>query len=115
MFKISKLCHRWIIIIAIGLLSALLPIFQKVEVAGADKVLTVLVPAEFPHLDPGETVSGDQYMLKYHIFSRLFTFNEKMEPFPDIVLNESLSKDGTNWTFDLRAGVKFHDGSPLNA
>jgi len=115
MFKISKLCHRWIIIIAIGLLSALLPIFQKVEVAGADKVLTVLVPAEFPHLDPGETVSGDQYMLKYHIFNRLFTFNEKMEPFPDIVLNESLSKDGTNWTFDLRAGVKFHDGSPLNA
>lgn len=79
------------------------------------KVLTVLVPAEFPHLDPFETVSGDQYMVKYHIYSRLYTFNEKMEPFPDLVVNESLSKDGTTWTFDIRSGVKFHDGSPVNA
>ena len=83
--------------------------------APADRVLTVLVPAEFPHLDPSETVSGDQYMVKYHVYNRLYTFNEKMEPFPDLVSHESISKDGTAWTFDLRPGVKFHDGTPLNA
>ena len=83
--------------------------------APSSKILNVLVPAEFPHLDPGETVSGDQYMVKYHIYNRLFTFSEKMEPIPDLVVNESVSKDGTAWTFDIRPGVKFHDGTPLSA
>lgn len=104
---------------SLGLIAAVLFLVQitgmAVEAAPADKVLHVLVPAEFPHLDPSETVSGDQYMVKYHVYSRLYTFTEKMEPIPDLVTNESISKDGTTWTFDLRPGVKFHDGTPLNA
>lgn len=119
MDKILKRYHGNKFLKTLALLVAALFILQTtgriVNAAPAGKVLTVLVPAEFPHLDPGETVSGDQYMLKYHLFNRLFTFNEKMEPFPDLVVNESVSKDGTTWTFDLRSGVKFHDGTPLNA
>lgn len=80
-----------------------------------DTTLDVLVPAEFPDIDTCETVSGDQSMLKYHVFSRLFTFNEGMEPEPDLVIGESISEDGTEWTFELREGVTFHDGTPLNA
>jgi peptide/nickel transport system substrate-binding protein len=84
--------------------------------ADADsRVLTVLVPAEFPHLDPAETISGDQYMVKYHIYNRLYRFSEKLEPIPELVVNESVSEDGTTWTFDIRPGVKFHDGTPCDA
>jgi peptide/nickel transport system substrate-binding protein len=77
--------------------------------------LTVLVPASFPNVDPGESVSGDQNMIVYHVFSRLYTFTEKMEPVPDLVTSESVSDDGTVWTFEIKAGVKFHDGTPLNS
>ncbi|HEX7040043.1 MAG TPA: ABC transporter substrate-binding protein [Trueperaceae bacterium] len=80
-----------------------------------DTTLDVLVPAEFPDIDTCETVSGDQSMVKYHVFSRLFTFNESMEPEPDLVVGESISDDGTEWTFELREGVTFHDGTPVNA
>lgn len=80
-----------------------------------DTTLDVLVPAEFPDIDTCETVSGDQSMVKYHVYSRLFTFNESMEPEPDLVVGESISEDGTEWTFNLRKGVTFHDGTPVNA
>jgi len=77
--------------------------------------LSVLVPAEFPDLDPCETVSGDQSMVMYHVYSRLYTFNERMEPEPDLVVADAVSDDGTTWTFDLRPGVTFHDGTPVDA
>lgn len=80
-----------------------------------DTTLDVLVPAEFPDIDTCETISGDQSMVKYHIYSRLYTFNENMEPEPDLVTRESISEDGTEWTFELRPDVTFHDGTPLNA
>jgi len=116
MLRVLSLHYGRKILITLTLLAATSFISQSVtHAAPAGRVLTVLVPAEFPHLDPGETVSGDQYMLKYHIFNRLFTFTDKMDPVPDLVVKESVSKDGTTWTFDLRSGVKFHNGTPLNA
>ncbi len=83
-----------------------------------DTTLDVLVPAEFPDIDTCETVSGDQSMVKYHVYSRLFTFNEGMEPEPDLVVGESITPskfnsvhlpepDGpTNATISSRCGTQ---------
>ncbi len=101
----------WKLAAAFLLLSAAAAAFAQNQ----DTTLDVLVPAEFPDIDTCETVSGDQSMVKYHVYSRLFTFNEGMEPEPDLVVDESISEDGTEWTFELREGVTFHDGTPLNA
>lgn len=34
---------------------------------------------------------------------------------PALATSWEVSADGLNWTFHLRSGVKFHDGTPLNA
>jgi peptide/nickel transport system substrate-binding protein len=34
---------------------------------------------------------------------------------PDLATSWTQSKDGKTWTFNLRTGVKFHDGTPFNA
>jgi peptide/nickel transport system substrate-binding protein len=34
---------------------------------------------------------------------------------PALATSWEVSPDGLNWTFHLRSGVKFHDGTPLNA
>lgn len=102
---------RWL---TTAILLALLALPGSLAMA-QDTTLDVLVPAEFPNLDTCETVSGDQSMVKYHVYSRLYTFTENMEPVPDLVVGESISADGTAWTLELRPGVTFHDGTPLDA
>ncbi len=77
--------------------------------------LTVLLPSEFAHLDPVEILSGDQTMVMYHVYCRLYTFNDRMEPVPDLLLHESLSPDNRTWTLKLRPGARFEDGTPVNA
>lgn len=49
------------------------------------------------------------------IFSGLITFNENLEPVPDLAESWQVSKDGKIWTFKLRKDVKWHDGVPFTA
>ncbi len=43
----------------------------------------------------------------------LISDNEKREMVPGIASDWNLSDDGLTWTFTIREGVKFHDGSEL--
>ncbi len=99
--------------VVVGILFAALCPTQTV--LAQKNTLTVLMPAEFSHLDPAEILSEDQAIVKYHIYNCLYKFNEKMEPVRDLVVNESVAADGKTWTFNLRPGVLFHDGTPCNA
>jgi peptide/nickel transport system substrate-binding protein len=82
--------------------------------AGAEP-LTVLLPTEFAHIDPVEILSGDQTMVMYHVYCRLYTFNDRMEPVFDLVTNEAISPDSKTWTLTIKRGASFHDGTPVNA
>ncbi len=49
------------------------------------------------------------------IFSGLTRVNEKGEPEPDLAIDWSVGPDGLSYTFRLRAGVTWHDGTPFTA
>ncbi len=97
-----------LLVLVLGLMPAL------AATAGADS-LTVLLPSEFSNLDPVEILSGDQTMVMYHVYCRLYTFNDEMEPVPDLLVQETLSPDKKTWTIKLRRGATFQDGTPVNA
>src|SRR5215831_2803676 len=48
-------------------------------------------------------------------YERLYNFRNHTQPFPQLATGYNVSTDGLTYTFDLRKGVKFHDGSPFNA
>lgn len=77
--------------------------------------LRVLLPSEFASLDPVEILSGDQTMVMYHVYCRLYTFDDHMNPVPDLITDEKVSDDKRTWTLKLKAGAKFQDGTPVNA
>jgi peptide/nickel transport system substrate-binding protein len=56
---------------------------------------------------------GNNYGRILHGF--LIATNEKTELLPGIATDWQISEDGLTWTFTIREGVKFHDGSDLNA
>jgi len=48
-------------------------------------------------------------------YDRLVTFDSKMNLVPQLATSWRVAADKVTWTFDLRKGVKFSDGSDLNA
>ncbi|MGY4446360.1 peptide/nickel transport system substrate-binding protein [Bradyrhizobium sp. i1.3.1] len=49
------------------------------------------------------------------IFDTLTTLDDKGEAAPKLAVSWTHSDDYKTWTFKLRRGVKFHDGTPFNA
>ncbi len=55
------------------------------------------------------------YEAAFAIYSGLVRFDKDLNFEPDLATKWSTSNDGRTWTFTLRQGVKFQDGSPFNA
>jgi peptide/nickel transport system substrate-binding protein len=67
------------------------------------------------NLNPFKAARQPEYMVLRMIFEPLFAINPKMQIEPFLVESWKTSDDGLTWTFSLKKGIKFHDGTPLNA
>jgi ABC-type transport system substrate-binding protein len=100
------------LVVMIGL--ALAPsLFAQQPVAGG--VLTFAAGADPDSLDPQNTQSNPGEQTNRMIYDNLVRFNAKMQIEPALAESWTQSADGTTWTFKLRKGVRFHDGSPFDA
>jgi len=79
------------------------------------------MPAETDILDPHATGGWSTYQITYQIFEGLvkedLTRADVPSPplVPALAASWEISPDGLQYTFKLRPGVKFHDGTPLDA
>lgn len=55
------------------------------------------------------------YEANFTIYNNLVTFDRDLSIIPDLAETWETSEDGLTWTFHLRDGVSFHDGTPFNA
>lgn len=83
--------------------------------ARAAKGLTVVLESEVTILDPHFITATITRTFGLHVFDMLFAMNEKGEIKPQMVDSFQASADKLTWTFVLRDGLKFHDGSPVTA
>jgi peptide/nickel transport system substrate-binding protein len=68
------------------------------------------------NLEPGNITDNNSIYVHDQIYDRLLNFKEgTTDPIPGLATEWSASADGTTWTFKLREGVKFHDGTDFNA
>ena len=67
-------------------------------------------------LDGAKVSDGESIRVVYQMFEGLVRVKDGgFEPEPSLATSWSPSADGTAWTFELRKGVKFHDGTDFNA
>ncbi|HEY9605764.1 MAG TPA: ABC transporter substrate-binding protein [Allocoleopsis sp.] len=68
------------------------------------------------NLEPGNITDGNSIIVQEQIYNRLLeTKPGTMELVPGLATEWKPSEDGKTWTFKLRTGVKFHDGTDFNA
>ena len=78
--------------------------------------LTVAVRSPIGGLDPAKVVgypSGPAIL--YLISNKLVRVGTDLKLYPDLAESWEASPDGLAWTFHLREGVNFHDGTPFNS
>lgn len=78
--------------------------------------LVLGIPLEPPHLDPtaGAAAAIDE-VLYANVFEGLTRIGSRGEVLPALAESWTVSDDGKVYTFKLRTGVKFHDGTDFNA
>jgi peptide/nickel transport system substrate-binding protein len=67
-------------------------------------------------LDVVDETDGESFYIGSQVFDSLFRFGPTdTMAYPALAESYELSEDGLTWTFKLRKGVKFHDGTDFNA
>ena len=99
---------------AIVLAAALAAILGGASLATAqERVLRAVLHADVRVLDPiwtTQTIANIHGML---VYDTLFGNDDEMQPQPQMVDTYEVSEDKLVYTFTLRGGLRFHDGSPV--
>lgn len=82
---------------------------------GVSEDLIVAVHAQPPTLDSHMTTATMSSFIMRNVFETLVTQNSKFQPTPMLAESIEKSEDGKTYTFHLRQGVKFHNGSEMTA
>lgn len=103
-----------VVIVALAGVGAYLVLFQPTP-AKVPTVVTYATSSEMVTLDPSTEFSNSILILP-NVYEGLTRFNpETQATDPLLATTWTKTSDGMNWTFTLRQGVKFHDGTPFNA
>jgi len=77
--------------------------------------ITVGITQELDGLDPHKAISAGTKEVLFNIFEGLVKFDPDGNLNPAVAESYHISEDGMVYTFNLREGVKFHNGSPVTA
>ena len=97
------------------LLCSLLLGVMATPAAAQTKTLRFVAHADVKILDPSFTTAYITRNFGYMVYDTLFGQDAQGVPRPQMVDKYTTSKDGKLWTFTLRTGLKFSDGSPVTA
>lgn len=97
---------------AATLAAALAPAGASAQPAPA-KTLRMVAQADLKILDPTFTTAYITRNFGYMVYDTLFGLDSKGVPQPQMVGKYEKSSDGLKWSFTLRPGLKFSDGTPV--
>ena len=86
--------------------------------AGAPKpggVLKAAFSADPAGFDPVRGPSGMSHVVIEQVYSTLMALDPDAKPHPELAQSYKIADDGLSYTFNLRKGVKFHNGDELTA
>ena len=101
---------RWSMLVA--LIAALFLVVAPGN--GQAQTVTYAAGADPDSLDPANAESNPSEAVERMVYENLVKFDPKLNIVPGLAEKWEQAADGMSWTFYLRKGVKFHDGTPFN-
>ncbi|NLX82810.1 MAG: hypothetical protein GXZ04_03215 [Clostridiales bacterium] len=80
-----------------------------------ESIILGIVSATTNRLNPLQPVEREFMSLSALMYESLITIDDDYMPKPQLAERWESSSDGSSWSFTLREGVVFHDGSPLTS
>lgn len=87
---------------------------QKQDAAN-EKAVVMVLGSEPASLDPALTTGLTESTVELELFEGLTRLDEKSQPQPALAKSWSISPDGRTYTFKLREGICWSDGTPITA
>ncbi len=101
---------------AVALLVAIgVPAATVAQSEGAGGTLVAAISGEPDQLDPQATTSYNSFQVLENVFDTLVEPDENLQMQPALAEDWTISEDGLTYTFMLRDGVTWHDGSDFSA
>jgi peptide/nickel transport system substrate-binding protein len=100
---------------ALAMLGAMLLAGAGLPALAQTKTLKVVAHADVKILDPTFTTAYISRNFGYMVYDTLFAQDASGAPKPQMVDKYTKSKDGRQWSFTLRPGLKFSDGSAVTS
>ena len=89
---------------------------QRVDLGeGTSGGLVAAIAGEPDQLDPHRTTAYFSFEVLENVFDTLVEPDENLQMRPALAKSWEVSPDELTWTFHLREGITFHDGTPLTA
>lgn len=88
---------------------------MSVSLLAQAQTLRLVPQADLKNIDPIWTTASITANHGYMVYDVLFALDENLEPQPQMIDSYEISDDGMTYTFVLREGMLFHDGSPVEA
>ena len=95
--------------------SSAIAIMLGTGIASANNVVTVNTVQIFGTIDPAKINDYTEYMAGVNLYEALTTLDGSGAIQPLLSESWSTSADGLTWTFKLKKGATFQDGSPIEA
>lgn len=109
-------CMKKIILIfSMMLLLCLFPLLGGGAKESAEPVKTIRIAEQVPGLITPGVWDGQAFSLNSSIYEYLVELNFNDGTLDPVLATKWETDDGSNWTFTLRQGVTFHDGSTFDA
>ena len=85
------------------------------EVAPERETITIAIPQDLDALDPHKAAAAGTREVLFNVFEGLVKPDENGDLIPAVASDWTISDDATVYTFTIREGMKYHDGTEVSA
>lgn len=101
--------------IRIGLFGTLIGVMLLTGGLAGAQTVKIALSGEATTLNPADTNGNLDYSIEQPIYQGLVGFNKDFKLAPELATSWTSNAQATQFTFQLRKGVTFQDGTPFNA